>query len=64
MTGKLSAITAIAMGKTYELSLVKTYVASWGLAQAVRELIQNALDSDSPFVYEFKQGRRQLEPLA
>lgn len=44
------------MGKTYELSLVKTYVASWGLAQAVRELIQNALDSDSPFVYSFEEN--------
>lgn len=55
MTSKLRAISAIAMGKTYELSLVKTYVASWGMAQAVRELIQNALDSDSPFVYSFEE---------
>jgi hypothetical protein len=39
--------------KIYELSLVKTYVAHWGMAEAVRELIQNALDSASPFVYEF-----------
>lgn len=39
--------------KIYELSLVKTYVAHWEMAQAVREIIQNALDSDSPFVYEF-----------
>lgn len=39
--------------KTYELSLVKTYVARWGLPEAVRELLQNALDSSSPFVYEF-----------
>ena len=55
MTSKLHAIATIAMGKTYELSLIKTYVASWGLAQAVRELIQNALDSDSPFVYSFEE---------
>jgi len=40
--------------RTYELSLNKGYVAHWGLAEAVRELIQNALDSESPFVYEFK----------
>jgi len=41
-------------GKTeYQLSLVKNYVAHWGLSEAVRELIQNALDSASPFVYEF-----------
>lgn len=39
--------------KTYELSLTRNYVSRWGMAQAVRELIQNALDSDSPFVYEF-----------
>lgn len=39
--------------KTYELSLTRGYVSRWGMAQAVRELIQNALDSNSPFVYEF-----------
>lgn len=52
---KLQAIATIAMGKTYELSLVKSYVARWTMQNAVRELIQNALDSDSPFVYEFKE---------
>lgn len=58
---KLQAIKNIAVGKTYELSLVKTYVAHWGMAQAVRELIQNSLDSDSPFVYEFSpDGDRQM----
>lgn len=40
-------------GRTFELSLNKNYVSHWGLAEAVRELIQNALDSESPFVYEF-----------
>lgn len=42
--------------KIYELSLVKNYVSHWGMAEAVRELIQNALDSDSPFVYAFQKA--------
>lgn len=42
-------------GKTYELSLNKSYVRHWGVVEAVRELIQNALDSDSPFAYEFQK---------
>lgn len=41
------------LGKTYELTLNKGYVAHWGMREAVRELLQNAIDSDSPFVYEF-----------
>jgi len=39
----------------YELSLNKSYVRHWGALDAVRELIQNALDSDSPFQFEFMQ---------
>ncbi len=41
--------------KTYELSLTRNYVSRWGMANAVRELIQNALDSDSPFVWELSE---------
>ena len=40
-------------GTTYELTLNKAYVARWGVLEAVRELIQNALDSDSPFEFTF-----------
>lgn len=39
--------------KSYELPLSRSYVRHWGMAEAVREIIQNALDSDSPFEYEF-----------
>lgn len=39
--------------KTYELSLVKDYVSSWGIVQAVRELLQNQLDSKAPFQCEY-----------
>lgn len=46
-------MNTIAPTKVYELSLVKDYVSHWGMKEAVRELIQNSLDSASPFVYEF-----------
>ena len=39
--------------KTFELSLTKNYVAHWSMPHAIRELIQNAIDSDSPFIYEW-----------
>lgn len=38
----------------YKLSLTKNYVSRWGMVEAVRELIQNAIDSDSPFQYYFE----------
>ncbi len=36
---------------TYDLPMSADYVRDWGLPQAVRELFQNAIDSDSPFEY-------------
>lgn len=48
-------------GKTeYELPLARNYVAHWKMANAVRELIQNALDSESPFKYEFSGDMLRL----
>jgi hypothetical protein len=38
----------------YPLSITRDYVAAWGLVEAARELIQNALDSDSPFDFTFE----------
>lgn len=41
------------MIKTYELPMSRDYVRHWGLMEAVRELLQNAIDSESPFEYSF-----------
>lgn len=38
----------------YQLSMSRNYVSNWGVLDAVREFIQNALDSDSPFEYSFE----------
>lgn len=38
---------------TYHLPLTRNYVSQWGLKEAVRELVQNAIDSDSPFEFDF-----------
>jgi hypothetical protein len=43
--------------RTYELPIARSYVKHWGMAEAVREIIQNALDSESPFEYEFAGDR-------
>ena len=46
--------------KTYELPLSKDYVRHWGMCEAVRELIQNGLDSDSPFEWEMSEEDQTL----
>lgn len=48
-----SARNLLSFSKTYQLPLAREYVKHWGLPEAVREIIQNALDSDSPFEYQF-----------
>ncbi len=44
------------MSKTYELSLTKDYVANWGFVQAVRELLQNAIDNPNPMCFDYVDG--------
>lgn len=39
--------------KSYELPLRRDYVRHWGLVEAVREILQNAIDSDSPLEWSF-----------
>jgi hypothetical protein len=41
------------MTRVYDLPLARDYVKHWGLPEAIRELIQNAIDSDSPLEYSF-----------
>jgi hypothetical protein len=43
----------LSFSKTYELPLARDYCARWGLVEAVREILQNAIDSESPFEYSF-----------
>jgi len=45
---------------TYELPIARTYVRHWGMQEAVREIIQNALDSESPFEYEFEGSELRI----
>jgi len=46
--------------KTYALPLAIDYVAHWGVVEAVRELLQNAIDSDSPFECQFAEGSMRI----
>lgn len=41
----------------YELTMSRDYVSSWGVLESIREFIQNARDSDSPFEYSFEGNR-------
>jgi len=56
MLASISRAVDAVRSKTYELPLAREYVRHWGMKEAIRELIQNALDSDSPFEYAFDQG--------
>jgi hypothetical protein len=48
------------MAKVYELPLTRNYVAAWGMKEAISEFVQNALDSESPFLYEYNMVNQTL----
>jgi len=50
-------VSILSFKKSYELPISRDYVRHWGMAEAVREIVQNALDSDSPFEYELTEDR-------
>ena len=43
--------------KAFKLPIRKDYVRHWGLEEAVREIIQNALDSDSEFEWKAQDSK-------
>lgn len=40
----------------YPLPFTKNYIRHWGIVEAIRELFQNQLDSDSPFEYSIEMA--------
>lgn len=42
--------------KRYELPLARNYVQRWGVTEAVREILQNAIDSESAFEHTLAGG--------
>ena len=48
------------MSKKYWTSLTTTYVADWSAPEAVREVLQNFLDSPAPFEYDFSENELEF----
>ncbi len=64
-----AVVAAIRGSKVYELPMTPDYISSWGVQEAVREILQNAIDSDSPLevTYEHRtltiQSRYSALPI-
>jgi hypothetical protein len=39
--------------RSFELPMTRNYIAAWGFQEAVREILQNALDSESEFKWDY-----------
>jgi len=42
--------------RTFELPMTRNYVAAWGFTEAIREILQNALDSESKFKWDYSDN--------
>lgn len=60
MSTVAKAVTRLISEHVYELPLAKDYCKRWGLPEAVREVVQNAIDSQSPFEYELDEQAGRL----
>ena len=48
----------------YELSITPGYCSGWTVVQAVRELLQNAIDSEAPFEVEFSNSNSSISIIS
>lgn len=55
MSAPAKAVARLFTETVFELPLARDYCGRWGMPEAAREIIQNALDSESPFEYELSE---------
>lgn len=51
------------VSKVYELPLTRDYVSEWGVIQAVREILQNAIDNPNQMKCEYRDDRLCISSL-